>query len=85
MFDVAYKDVLAGLSITDISTPQTAGASFVLTATAHDPYGNLKKNQASGTLSGLANSPGCTAIDCGTAIAAASATIRRPPGMLRAR
>ena len=72
-FVVTYENTLGDFSITTIGT-QTAGTGFGFTVTAYDPYGNVKKNQTTGTLSGLATSPGCLATYCTPALTATPAT-----------
>ena len=67
-FDVTHSAVLGGITIDTIGA-QVAGTAFSVTVRAFDEFGNVKKDQSGGSLSGLASSPGCGAPDCSPAIA----------------
>ncbi|MEZ0240066.1 MAG: hypothetical protein ACAH65_04645, partial [Chloroflexota bacterium] len=62
-FDVDHAATLGGFTFETVATTSTAGEEFDVTVKAYDPYGNVKVDQASGTLSGLNSSPGCTVCD----------------------
>jgi hypothetical protein len=68
-FIVNHAAALGDFSVSTIATPQTAGTAFGFSVTAYDPYGNVKKDNTAGTLSGLATSPGCDAPFCTPAVA----------------
>lgn len=57
-FAVDHSAVLGGITIDAIGL-QVAGTSFGVTVRAFDEFGNAKLDQAGGSLSGLADSPGC--------------------------
>ena len=61
-FDVANATALKGFTITtSLPATKTAGVAFTANVTPYDLYGNVNKTYVgSPTLSGLANSPGCS-------------------------
>lgn len=65
-FTVTHSAVLGGITVhgnlaNDPIGTQVAGTAFSVIVRAFDKFGNIKKDQTGGSLTGLATSPGCGA------------------------